>query len=1148
MKGLKSKNKMVLLLSIFLVLVICVGAASAASDTNIDDNSSQGNVLTSTDDVDVVASADASSIGSSADKEIVGTGESKNFTDLNNEINGKTDSVIYLEGNYKFSADDDADYKNGIVITRDVVIDGQGTTVIDGSNLARAFYIAEGVSSFTLMNVKVQNTRADKGAVVYVYNPMDGLSSKDFNSLTISGEFTNNTATSGGGVVYVCSNIKNAIFDGNFTDNAATNGGVVRFNDVSGSVIFNGNYINNTADGNAGVAGFNGAVSGSVDFDATFTGNSANVGGVAYFAVAVSGHVRFDGNYNTNSAKYGDVAYFNGGKVTVEGSYDVESSENLFITTDKSNFDGSKANLVKMITTLDAVYPTTIITNSFNIIVNLTGLSNYDGAKVKVNISGTPYTIDLNSDGQGSTTITDVPVGLNEITIYYEGSEDYLSVKKIDTVNRLDNVKTFTDLNNEINKIIPLEVVKLSGNYFYNEESDSKFVDGIRISRNIVIDGCGYIIDGAGIAKLFDVESGVSEFKLVNVTVQNTKQVAYFNGAMNNVVFDGTFTSNSATGDGGVAYFAGAVSNVVFDGTFTSNSATGHGGVAYFAVAVSGNVTFDGDYTQNTLATEKKYGGVAYFKDVSGSVVLSGDFKENSAYSAGVAHFGGAVSGNVTLSGTFTNNKGTMDYGAGVVNFGAVDSSANIILSGNFKENSASSSYNNAGGGVVRFGSTVSGNVTFNGTFTNNNAGFSGGVAIFYSAVSGSVVLNGTFTGNSATGNGGVAYFTSIAGDSVTFDGNYIGNIPENSIIATYYKDKIVLLPTCDLTQENIYDLNKVTKTEITYPSKRFINIPFNVHIKVSGLSGVESNVTLTNGSTVRIIPLDSNGEADVEFCYDTPGIYTITATFEGNGIYSSKDSKDIAVRNVEVKTFTDLNNLINTGTMGDVITLDAVYVYNSVDDTAFKDGIPITRDITIDGNDFLIDGNDVARLFTIDSSVKEFKLVNVTVKNVARAVYFNGDVDNVVLNGTFESNSAYTGAVAYFASTVSGNVTFNGTFNDNSGTANGATATGGGVAYFAGAVSGNVTFAGNYTKNTVLDSSKKYGGVAYFAGAVSGSVVLSGDFKENSAYSAGVAHFGGAVSGNVTLSGTFTNNKGTKDYGAGVVNFGAVNSGANIF
>ena len=60
MKGLKSKNKMVLLLSIFLVLVLCVGAASAASDTNVDDSSSQGNVLTSTDDVDnVIASEDA---------------------------------------------------------------------------------------------------------------------------------------------------------------------------------------------------------------------------------------------------------------------------------------------------------------------------------------------------------------------------------------------------------------------------------------------------------------------------------------------------------------------------------------------------------------------------------------------------------------------------------------------------------------------------------------------------------------------------------------------------------------------------------------------------------------------------------------------------------------------------------------------------------------------------------------------------------------------------------------------------------------------------------------------------------------------------------------------------------------------------------
>ena len=190
MKGLKSKNKMVLLLSIFLVLVLCVGAASAASDTNVDDSSSQGNVLTSTDDVDnVIASTDASSIGSSADKGIVGTGESKNFTTLNNEINGNTESVVDLEGTYTFNSDSDSEYMYGILITRDITIDGHGKTTIDGNNLARAFYIADGVSNVVLQNINIRNTYADNGAVVY---SVDGLYNLTLQGVTVSN--TNGTA------------------------------------------------------------------------------------------------------------------------------------------------------------------------------------------------------------------------------------------------------------------------------------------------------------------------------------------------------------------------------------------------------------------------------------------------------------------------------------------------------------------------------------------------------------------------------------------------------------------------------------------------------------------------------------------------------------------------------------------------------------------------------------------------------------------------------------------------------------------------------------------------------------------------------------------------------------------------------------------
>ena len=108
----------------------------------------------------------------------------------------------------------------------------------------------------------------------------------------------------------------------------------------------------------------------------------------------------------------------------------------------------------------------------------------------------------------------------------------------------------------------------------------------------------------------------------------------------------------------------------------------------------------------------------------------------------GVVRFGSTVKGNVILSGNFTNNS-AKTYG-GVAHFGgAVDSSANITLSGTFTGNKASNS-----GGVVYFANTV-GTVTFNGTFTGNKASNSGGVVYFVNTVS-AATFKGTYENNSA--------------------------------------------------------------------------------------------------------------------------------------------------------------------------------------------------------------------------------------------------------------------------------------------------------------------------------------------------------------------------------------------------------------
>ena len=141
MKKLKSK-KMMLLLSVFLVLMLCVGAANAASDADTDDSSSEGNVLTSTNDVEkITASTDAfEDSGLLGD---AGSSDNGTFTDLKSYIdeNKGYKKVVTLNKDYVWDNETDSYYlDNYMYLGTFVEIDGQGHT-IDGNNKNNIFNI-----------------------------------------------------------------------------------------------------------------------------------------------------------------------------------------------------------------------------------------------------------------------------------------------------------------------------------------------------------------------------------------------------------------------------------------------------------------------------------------------------------------------------------------------------------------------------------------------------------------------------------------------------------------------------------------------------------------------------------------------------------------------------------------------------------------------------------------------------------------------------------------------------------------------------------------------------------------------------------------------------------------------------------------------
>lgn len=140
-------------------------------------------------------------------------------------------------------------------------------------------------------------------------------------------------------------------------------------------------------------------------------------------------------------------------------------------------------------------------------------------------------------------------------------------------------------------------------------------------------------------------------------------------------------------------------------------------------------------------------------------------------------------------------------------------------------------------------------------------------------------------------------------------------------------------------------------------------------------------------------------------------------------------DSDDLSPDNLEIPksedseilesyddgTFTALQNKINNAAEGDTIYLDNDYYYNS----NFQDnlGVKITKSLTINGNNHVIDGLGKSRLLNITDS-KNIIFNNITFKNgnsLFGGAIASGDIDSFSLVGcSFVNNHAdyYGGAV----------------------------------------------------------------------------------------------------------------------------------------
>ena len=147
-------------------------------------------------------------------------------------------------------------------------------------------------------------------------------------------------------------------------------------------------------------------------------------------------------------------------------------------------------------------------------------------------------------------------------------------------------IKAFTVLNNETFTMLSHQIenhenyLELTNDYAYTD-IDAEFINGIVIAKdNFTIDGKGHTIDGAGLARIFNITANNVTLKNINFINGNASYggAIFWDSGTEGKIIESTFKNNHVIGRGGAIEIVNASNCKIIDCTFDNNSATTYGG------------------------------------------------------------------------------------------------------------------------------------------------------------------------------------------------------------------------------------------------------------------------------------------------------------------------------------------------------------------------------------------------------------------------------------------------------------------------------------------------------------------------------------------------------------------------------------------
>ena len=734
----------------------------------------------------------------------------KTFTDLQNAI-GLVTGTLTLNQNVAMTAKEAANFVNGVVINKNIAIDGKGHT-IDAKNLGRIFSIGEGFT-VTLTNATLINGRAAEGGAIY----NDG-------SLTLSDvKLSDNTADSYGGAVFNNGHlvVSDSVFDSNDIVNRGSAsvdyGGAAIYNWYDGVLTVSGsNFINNIKNYKNGdrLVGAIATIGDTTISDSYFVNNTGRWGG----AISTAGYLLDGDDVNTltvsgstfkeNGGLYGAGIFVAGSDFTVSdcvfdkntafGKGDMTPNNNngaAIVVTDTgkditgiitdSNFTNNKAHFSGAVDICEGK-----ITIKNSIFVNnsaeyCAGAIAVDSQINKPAVEIINSKFDSNSAEYGGAIYNYYNLTVVDSTFTNNSKDTIYNFR----VANLDlGIKTFTDLQNAIGLV--RGTLTLDSDIAMTDDEAANFKDGVVINKNIVIDGKGHTIDARDLGRIFSIGEGFT-VTLTNATLINGR--AAEGGAIYN---DGSLTlSDVKLSDNTADSYGGAVFNnghlVVSDSVFDSNDIVNRGSasVDYGGAAIynwyDGVLTVSGSNFTNNIKNYKNGDRLVGAIATIGDATISDSYFVNNA-----GRWGGAIStagyllagddvNTLTVSGsTFKENGGL--YGAGIFVAGSDFTVSDCVFDKNTAFGKGDMTPNNNNGAaivVTDTGKDITGAIT-GSKFTNNKAQYGGAIYICEGNIA---ISDSLFENNSADVEGGAIDIGSAINNPVVTieDSKFVNNTPQ---------------------------------------------------------------------------------------------------------------------------------------------------------------------------------------------------------------------------------------------------------------------------------------------------------------------------------------------------------------------------------